>query len=153
MLAQLEQQRTALDAERQDIDAVIETVRRRAGLVVPAALPPARAAKKAQRPTANGKRGADPKTLASIRKQYEAGVPIAKIPEARGHSGNWIYQLASDGGWKRPKPGAAASPAAVAAVPKGHALSGSVKCPNPECGGWTDFDPCRKCGQPLKRKW
>ena len=105
----------------------------------------------AAKPATRG-RGVDPQVLARIRQQYEAGVPIKKIPEGRGHSGNWIYQLASDGKWKRPNPGAAAKPAAAAPTERmAEKLAGRVRCTS--CDLWTEYDHCEACGKKLKRNW
>lgn len=154
MLAGLEQQRTGLEQELADVDAVIDAVRQRAAPKVSVAdiqRPHGNGTKGKRAPKSSTKgRGVDAQVLARIRQQYEAGVPIKQIKEARGHSGNWVYQLASDGKWKRPNPGAAAKPAAAA--PKGEQLSGNVRCTNPECGQWTAFDPCQSCGKKLNRK-
>jgi len=145
MLAQLEQQRRALDDERQDIDAVIETVRRRAGLM----LPPARAGRaptKTKRPAAaaNGKRPGklSDAQLAAARQQFEAGVPLVTIAKPLKVTGEAIAGRARAGGWKRPK---------VEKPPKGEQLAGQVRCNH--CGRMTDWDPCRGCGKKLTRSY
>lgn len=165
MVAQLEEQRATTAQDLADIDAVIATVRQRAnGAPV---LDPKRATKAALRakkakPAAgrrNGKPSAQSKItdaqLATMRKQWEAGVSAETIAKQVKVHYTTVYGRAKAGGWKRPKPGAAASPAAAAPIkePAGTRLSGSVRCTNPQCGSWTDYDPCRSCGQPLKRKW
>jgi len=72
---------------------------------------------------------------------------VTKIPEGRGHSANWIYQLASAGGWKR-----GAGPAAKAVpekpAPTGEHLRGRVRCKH--CESMTEYDPCEHCGKAVK---
>lgn len=163
MLAQLEQQRTALEEEANDLDAVIDTLRRRAQLAVPAkpvpaAKPANRAKPKPKKPSGgNGGRASGAETdaaKAQAKKLWEKGTPVDQIAKTVGRAVGSIYAWSSDGKWQRPKPGAAA-PAAAAPTkePAGEKLSGSVRCTNPKCGSWTDYDPCRSCGQPLKRTW
>ena len=83
--------------------------------------------------------------LARIRQQYEAGVPVAKIEGAKGHSGNWIYALASAGHWKR-----GATPTAPKPAPTGEHLRGRVRCPS--CESMTEWDPCEHCHKAIKFK-
>jgi len=149
MLAQLEQQRILLDQERADVDAVIETVRRRAGLVVPAGLrlPPALNDGPKRKPAkaaaaSNGKSKITPAQIATMRRLFESGASSAEICKAAKVTDATIYRRAKMEGWKRPK---AEKP------PKGEQLSGSVRCNH--CGTMTDYDPCRSCGKKLTRKW
>src|SRR5579864_5702313 len=98
MLAGLEQQRTAIADELADVDAVIDTVRLRAGNGG-AAKPRATAPKKKSAPKAvkaNGGQGGriDDATLAPIRKQYEGGVDIDAIAKTSGRSRDLIYYYA-----------------------------------------------------------
>lgn len=75
---------------------------------------------------------------------------MKQIDGLKGHSANWIYQLAHDGHWKRPAgPGVKATPAKP--EPKGEKLSGSVRCDH--CEVMTEYDPCQACGKKLTRKW
>lgn len=85
----------------------------------------------------------------------EAGYDVDEIAARFKITDAGVYYYAKSRKWKRPKEGAAAPAAAAPAKPPaGEQLSGSVRCTNPECGSWTDFDPCRVCGQKLKRnKW
>jgi len=154
LLAQLEQQRNALDDERQDIDAIIETVRRRAGGVVPASLtlPPARAPKaKPPAGKGNGKLSAQSKItdaqLADMQARWERGESAVVIAKRTKVSDATVYARAKAGGWKRPKKSAQAA----AAARTGTKLGGSITCN--WCQLKTEYDPCEKCGKTLKRSW
>jgi hypothetical protein len=151
LLAQLEQQRRALEQEAQDIDAIIDTVRRRAGAALPAGLTlsPARAAK--AKPAAgkgNGKQQGHSNItdtqIATMRRGWEAGTPVVAIAKAAKVSEPTVRTRAKAGGWKRPK-----TPAAKA-EPKGTKLSGSVRCTS--CDVHTSYDPCEHCGHKLRGK-
>lgn len=156
MIAQLEQQRAALDQERADVDAVLEIVRRRAGPAVTVA-----ALQEAARVPRNGKKATkqdkiSAAQIATMRAMWEKGSPGMAIAKAAKVSDATVYARAKAGGWKRPKSGVAVSPAAAAPVktPAGEQLAGSVKCTNPDCGVMTDRDPCQRCGVKLRRnKW
>jgi len=169
LLAQLEQQRNALDDERQDIDAIIDTVRRRASGMVPAGLtlPPARNGgakgkrlKRVAKPkrtvkSATAKPGKPTRTskvtdaiAATMRRQYEMGENIDDIGGRAGVSGQTVRNYAAAGGWKRPKK---AAKAAAAAARTGTKLGGSITCN--WCQLKTEYDPCEKCGKTLKRSW
>jgi len=154
MLAGLERQRISAAEELADIDAVIDTVRQRAA-------PKVRVAELLKPKPAAHKNGAKPSRASSAetdqaklqaKKRYERGDSTNDIAKQSGRSVQTIYGWASEGKWKRPNTGAAVVPAAAAPTPKGEQLSGSVRCTNPECGQWTDFDPCRSCGKKLNRK-
>lgn len=146
LLASLEQERAAHVQAIADINAVIPTVRKHASAQVPAGL--------TLPPPSNGSKGRGRRDLsleATARKLYEAGTPVKQVAREIGRPIGTIYRWASAGKWKRPKPDELHS--APVSNGKGTQLSGSVKCTNPECGQWTDWDPCRACGKPLKRKW
>lgn len=164
LLAQLEQQRAASVQEIADLDVIIAAVRQRAGHVVPV-LPPARRPGP-QRGTGanqhtsggNGKRAnqhvktiAPDAARAQARPLYERGDSVAAVAKAVGRSEGTVYSWASTGAWKRPK-GHAAEPGAAPVPDDRTKLAGSVRCTNPECGVYTDYDPCTKCGKKLKRK-
>lgn len=156
MLAQLEHQRAAIDEERADIDAVIETIRRRAGpKVTVAALhglqrAPARhghATKKA--PASVGGKGQakiSDAQLTSMRTQWERGDAAVAIAKAVKVSDATVYARAKAGKWKRPKK----SDSAKVKEPAGTKLPGRVRCTS--CDVMTEYDPCEHCGSKLKRK-
>ena len=160
MVSDLEGQKTALETELADVEAVLDVVRKRAA-------PKVRVADVATRPKAgNGKKPAAAKPVktrasgddaekakATAKKMYERGDVVNEIAKAVGRSVQTVYTWASAEKWDRPNPGAA-SPAAAAPVKPaaGTPLSGNVRCTNPECGAWTDHDPCRTCGKMLRRK-
>ena len=157
MLAGLEQQKTGLEQELADVDAVIDAVRQRSAPKVRVS-DLAKGTPSAKRNGAKGGRASSAETdqaRAKARKLYETGVAVEVIGKQLGRSGQTIYGWASVGKWKRPNPGAAAPAAAAPAkTPAGEQLGGSVKCTSPACGAWTDYDPCRVCGVKLKRdKW
>jgi hypothetical protein len=85
MVSDLEGQKTALETELADVEAVLDVVRKRAA------------------------------------------------PKVR------VADVAT-----RPKAGNGKKPAAAKPV--------KTRCTNPECGAWTDHDPCRTCGKMLRRK-
>jgi len=159
MLAGLEQQKAGLEQEVADVDAVIHAVRQRAAPKVSIA--------DVQRPRANGskKSGAGKvgsntrassedtdKAKAAAKKRYERGDGVNDIAKDSGRSVQTIYGWASAGAWKRPNPGAAASPAAAAPTEsKRETLPGKVRCTS--CDLWTEHDPCDHCGKKLKRNW
>lgn len=108
MLAGLEQQRTGLEQELADVDAVIDAVKQRTR--TPLSLRPARATA-AKKPAKNGhaKKAtpangiADRDTLkAQAKVLYEKGEVIEEIAKAVGKSSVTVYGWASAGGWKRP---------------------------------------------------
>jgi len=151
MLAQLEQQRNALDAERQDIDAVIETVRRPARTIRGPAKP--RAAKVNGKTDRHGQGGKiDDAILAPIRKQYEAGATVDAIAKSSGRSVDLIYYYAKSRKWKRPKKGTISPAALRTGGPRtGDKLAGFVTCN--WCQLKTEYDPCQNCNKKLKRSW
>jgi hypothetical protein len=155
MLAQLEQQRIVLDQERQDVDAVIETVRRRAGGVVPAGLtlpPPRNGGKRATKAVAkNGGKGrVSDDQVATMRRLFEDGAAIAAVAKGAHVSEPTVRTYAKAGKWKRPAIAKAATGKAAPKATDVVQLSGSVKCTS--CDLWTKTDPCEKCGSKLKRK-
>lgn len=160
MIAQLEQERAALDEQRADVDAVIDVVRRRAGPAAtiaaiqqiqraPAHQDGKRAAK--AKPTPKGKpaRNGGPtgkrqdnisaSQIARIRRGWEAGEPATAIAKAAKVSDVTVRNRAKAGGWQRPKK-----------APQGVQLSGSTRCTS--CDVMTSTDPCEHCGSKLKRK-
>jgi hypothetical protein len=154
LLAQLEQQRRAVEQEAQDIDAIIDTVRRRAGAVVPAGLTllPVRAAKaKPPAGKGNGKptghSNITDTQLATMRRGWEAGTPVVAIAKAAKVSEPTVRTRAKAGGWKRPKKGTTPT----AATRTGTQLAGSITCN--WCQLKTSYDPCQMCGKKLKREW
>lgn len=171
MLASLEQQRAALDDERADIDAVIETVRRRAGPQVTIA-----AIQQTQRAHGgNGKRLTRAATTSKVtgaqwqqaRHWWDDGMAGDEIGRRLGVTGVSIREHARRHDWparKRKyasppvaaaapkpaeKPAPRAKPGNAAAPATGEQLSGSVRCPH--CSTWTDYDPCRSCGKPVRK--
>lgn len=159
MLAGLQDQRTGLAQELADVDAVIDAVRQRAAPKVAIAdLRQTRSnGTKKTAPAGKAKRrvGLTDDQLATLKTQYAHGTDVAAIAARLQISTANLYYYVKSRGFKRgkektsrPNPGAA--PVQEQA---GTQLSGSVKCTNPECGSWTDYDPCRKCGKPLKRKF
>jgi len=155
MLTTLEGQRTGLEQELADVDAVIHAVRQRQapnGSVVK----PTKARKTAAKPKSNGK--ADGRSriteaqLVEMQKLYERGDDASAIGKKFGVTNSAVYLRAKAGRWQRPKSGATASPAAAApADPKRETLPGKVRCTS--CDLWTEYDPCEHCGKKLKRNW
>ena len=164
-IEQLEDQKAAAVQEVVDLEELLEAVRKRAtkGVTPLRRIKPALAKRiqrkpAAKKPAANGKpdgrSNLTEAQLTSMKTRWERGDSAQSIAEFVKVSDATVYNRAKAGGWKRPKPGAAA-PAAAAPKkePAGERLSGSVRCTNPKCGSWTDYDPCRSCGQKLKRSF
>lgn len=165
--ADLLRTKEGLVQELADVDAVLAAIRKRAAPAVgiyvetksrptngrtPSKKAPAKAAAKPAAQT--GK--LSPDQVVRMGEMFEAGKPVDEIAKRFKVTDAGVYYYAKSRKWKRPNPGVAAPPAAAApvATPAGQQLSGSVRCTNPECGAWTDYDPCRKCGEKLKRaKW
>ena len=145
MLAGLEQQRTGLEQELADVDAVIATVRQRSAPKVSLAdvVKPTPTRKAA---ATNGKRdGRSTLTdvqLTAMRERFERGDSAKVIGKKFGVTNSAVYLRAKQGGWKRPK---------APAEPKGEKLAGNVRCTS--CDLYTSYDPCEKCGKKLKRNW
>jgi hypothetical protein len=155
MLAGLEQQRTGLEQELADVDAVIDAVRRRSAPKVRIAdvskgtLPARKAAKNGKR---DGRSTLTDAQLKAMREQFERGDSAEAIGKKFGVTDSAVYLRAKKGGWKRPNPGAAASPAAAAPTERmAEKLAGRVRCTS--CDLWTEYDPCENCGKKLKRNW
>ena len=151
LLADLTQQRTGLEQELADVDAIIDAVRKRAGPKVAIADVTRAAPMKGPRSGAKRKRAGKltDEQLAKMRAQFERGVNAKEIGKAFGVTDSAVYLRANALGWKRPKRGAAAAAAPVK-PPAGEQLPGSVRCPH--CSIMTDYDPCRACGKKV-RKW
>lgn len=109
----------------------------------------------------DGKPGPKPKTAENdrMRLQYESGVPVARIAKAFRVSDQTVYGRANKHKWHRPPGPGVKKRAHGPAIeigrgntsPKGERLAGRVRCTSKECGVWTDYDPCEKCGKTLKR--
>lgn len=171
MLSGLESQRTGLEQELADVDAVIHAVRQRSAPKVSVAeitRPRGNGtkAKPAAKASSNGKGrsrvGLTDDQRATLRAQWESGTGAKIIAARLKITTALLYYYVKTNGWKRPgtakasrpNPGVAAPPAAAAPTPKGDKLSGEVRCTNEEeCGRMTAFDPCSYCGVKLKRKW
>lgn len=176
MLTGLEAERTAAAQEVADIDAVIATVRQRAN---GASTPAKRPAKVVAAPAKNGRgKGGrrSPEALDAVKAQakklYEKNEPVGAIQKACRISGSMLYRWVNQGGWERPKPGAAVEPAdggALVVEPasvtqaeptpvtlateraQSTELPGAVRCTS--CDLWTKSDPCSNCGTKLRRAW
>jgi len=162
MLAGLEQQRTGLEQELADVDAVIQIARQRsAPRVAIADLTKPRAtngrkirgqkiAKPAPKAAPSGK--LSPDQVVRMSELYEAGKSVDEIATRFKVTTAAVYYYASSRKWKRPNPGAAAKPAAAAPTERmAEKLAGRVRCTS--CDLWTDYDPCENCGKKLKRGW
>jgi len=159
MLAGLEQQRTGLEQELADVDAVIDVVKKKRGGVAIVSRPRVKAAKPvkvAAKSKSNGKTDGRSRIteaqLVEMQKLYERGDDATAIGKKFGVTNSAVYLRAKAGRWQRPKSGATASPAAAApAEPKRETLPGKVRCTS--CDLWTETDPCSNCGKKLKRNW
>jgi len=167
MLVGLTDQRTALEVELADVDAVIHAVRQRSA--------PKGSIASIQRPRANGtkrkpvakaapagktkRQGLSDDQLVTLKTQYADGTPANQIAARLKITKALLYYYVKTRGFKRkekqkpgPKTGAAAVPAAAAPTERmGEKLAGKVRCTS--CDLWTEYDPCENCGKKLKRNW
>ena len=146
LLAQLEQQDRAIVQEREDLAVIIDAVRKRARVVVPSGL-----SGNGQRANQHAKTIAPDDAMKKARPLYERGDAVTAVAKAVGRTAATIYTWASKEKWARPK-GHAAKPDAAPVPDNRTKLAGSVRCTNPDCGVYTDYDPCTKCGKALKRR-